>query len=101
MERIGRAMQSHRVLTALAFVAIAGVSLQMLSGAMDRYWGEVEESYVVATRKAEEYRALGGKASVIRQGGGLYQVMYGPFLSQPIDLCEGTMTLDPPIPPDP
>jgi hypothetical protein len=105
MEYLGRVVHNHRVLAVLTFVAIAGISVQLLSGAMDRYWREVEESYVEATRKADEYRALGGTAYVDRVAGGLYCVVYKIILSQPIDLYDGTMlfrfTFDPPIPPDP
>jgi len=105
MEHVSRATQSHRILTVLAFAVIAGISLQMLGSAMSRYWWEVAKSYTVATSKAEAYRALGGKAIVVRSDRGLYDVMYEPILSQPIDLHDGTMilkmTFDPPIPPDP
>jgi hypothetical protein len=105
MERLGRIARSHKVLTILTFVIATGIAMQLLSGAMDQYWRKVEESYVVATRKAEEYQALGGKARVARQEGGLYYVMYEPVFSQPVDLCDGSfivnLTFDPPIPPDP
>jgi hypothetical protein len=104
MERLGRVVYNHKVLAILTFVAIAGISVQLLSGAMDRYWREVEESYVEATRKADEYRALGGTAYVDRVDGGLYCVAYKMILSQPVDLYYGAtfrITFDPPIPPDP
>jgi len=104
MERLGRIAYNHKVLAILTFVAIAGISIQLLSGAMDRYWREVEESYIEATRKADEYRALGGTAYVDRVAGGLYCVVYKMILSQPVDLYDGAMiriTFDPPIPPDP
>jgi hypothetical protein len=104
MERLGRIAYDHKVLAILTFVAIAGISLQLLSGAMDQYWREVELSYIEATRKADEYRALGGKARVVRQEGGLYYVMYEMVFSQPVDFYDGFIvkfTFDPPIPPDP
>lgn len=104
MERLGRIAYNHKVLTILAFVAIAGISFQLLSGAMDQYWREVEESYVVATRKADEYRALGGTAYVDRVAGGLYDVVYSFTLSQPMVFYDGItfrITFDGPIPPDP
>jgi len=104
MEHLGRVVQNHKALAVLTFVAIAGLSLRLLSGAMDQYWREVEESYVEATRKADEYRALGGTAYVDRVAGGLYCVVYKMILSQPIDFYDGVIfriTFDPPIPPDP
>lgn len=104
MERLGRIAYNHKVLAILTFVAIAGISIQLLGGAMDQYWREVEESYVVATRKADQYRALGGKAYVDRVAGGLYDVVYSFTLSQPIDFYDGVIfriTFDPPMPPDP
>jgi hypothetical protein len=104
MEHLGRVVHNHKALAVLTFVAIAGLSLRLLSGAMDQYWREVEESYVEATRKADEYRALGGTAYVDRVAGGLYCVVYKMILSQPIDFYDGVIfriTFDPPIPPDP